>query len=75
MKIRIWEYNNKFYLEFNAVKVKEAQVENEFRKQCYIYIYIYITVLTFTNMIFIKTASRLHVIQFLKLTFSKYLYI
>ena len=40
MKIRIWEYNNKFYLEFNAVKVKEAQVENEFRKQCYIYIYI-----------------------------------
>ena len=31
MKIPIWEYNKKFYLKTNAVKVKEAQVENGFK--------------------------------------------
>ena len=30
MKVPIWEYNNKCYLTINAVKVKEAQVENGF---------------------------------------------
>ena len=32
MKSHIWEYNNKFYLEINAVKVKEAKVENCVKK-------------------------------------------
>ena len=27
MKMPIWEYNNKLYLQINAVKVKEAKVE------------------------------------------------
>ena len=30
MKILIWEHKNKFYLEINAAKAKEAQVENGF---------------------------------------------
>ena len=32
MKMPIWEYNNKFYLKTNAVKVKQAKVENGFNK-------------------------------------------
>ena len=28
----IWEYNNQFFLGINALKVKEAQVENGFEK-------------------------------------------
>ena len=30
MKMPIWEYNGKYYLKINAVKLKEAQVENAF---------------------------------------------
>ena len=30
MKIRKWEYNDEFYLKINAVKVKDAKVENAF---------------------------------------------
>ena len=44
MKIPIWEYNGKYYLKFNVVKVKEAQVENGFKK------YVpYIMALTFSE--------------------------
>ena len=32
MKLLIWEYNNEFYLKINAVKIKEAKVENAFNK-------------------------------------------
>ena len=32
MTIHIWEYNNKFYLKINAVRVKEAQVENGLKR-------------------------------------------
>ena len=32
MEMPIWEYNNKFYLKINAVKAKEAKVENGFKK-------------------------------------------
>ena len=32
MKTPIWEYNTQFYLKINAVKVKEAKVENGFQK-------------------------------------------
>ena len=32
MKKPIWEYNNKFYVKINAVKVKEAKVEHGFKK-------------------------------------------
>ena len=32
MNIVIWEYSDKFYLGINAVRVKEAQVENGFKK-------------------------------------------
>ena len=28
----IWEYNGKYYLKINAVKIKEVQVENAFQK-------------------------------------------
>ena len=30
MKMPIWEYNGKYYLKFNAVKLKEVKVENAF---------------------------------------------
>ena len=33
MKKPIWEYNGKYYLKTNAVKVKEAQVEHDFKKR------------------------------------------
>ena len=49
MKIPIWEYNNKFYLKINAVKVKEAQDENGFKKDV-----LYIMDLTFTKYGFEK---------------------
>ena len=32
MEMLIWEYNNQFFLGINALKVKEAQVENGFEK-------------------------------------------
>ena len=32
MTIPVWEYNSKFYLKINAVKVKETQIENGFKK-------------------------------------------
>ena len=32
MKMPSWEYNNQFYLKINAVKIKEAKVENGFNK-------------------------------------------
>ena len=44
MTIIIWEYNNKFYLEINAVTVKEAQIENGVNKDV-----LYIMDLTFTK--------------------------
>ena len=49
MKIHIWEYNNKFYLKINAVKVKEANVENSFKNDV-----PYIMDLSLVNTIFIK---------------------
>ena len=30
MKKPIWEYNGKFHLKINAVKIKQAKVENGF---------------------------------------------
>ena len=54
MKIPIWEYNNLFYLETNAVKVKEAQVEHSFKKDV-----PYIMGLTFTKYDFQKGGEQI----------------
>ena len=54
MKIPIWEYNNKFYLEINAVKVKEAQVENGFKNDV-----LYTMDLTFTKYNFEKGGEQI----------------
>ena len=54
MKIPIWEYNNKFYLEINAVKVKEAQVEHGFKKGV-----PYIMDLTFSKYDFQKGGEQI----------------
>ena len=68
MKMPIWEYNNNLYLKINAVKVKEAKVENDFKKDV-----PYIMDYHLVNTISQRTASRLQVIQFLKLMkFIKY---
>ena len=32
LKTPVWEYNGQYYLKINAVKVKEAKVENGFNK-------------------------------------------
>ena len=66
MKKPVWEYNGKYYLEINGVKVKEAKVENASKKE-----YPYIMELSFSNMIFRKMESRLQVIVFPK--FIKYI--
>ena len=63
MEIPIWEYNNKFYLEINAVKVKEAKVEHGFKKIPHT-----LWIKSFQNMLLRRAASRLQVIPFLKLT-------
>ena len=62
MKTPIWEYNGKFYLGINAVRIKEAQVENGFKKDV-----PYIMGLSFSKYDFQKMASRLQVIQFPKI--------
>ena len=54
MKIPIWEYTNKFYLEIKAVKVKEAQVENGLKKDV-----PYIMNLTFTTYDFQKGGEQI----------------
>ena len=33
IRIITWQYNGKYYLKTNAVKVKEAQVEHDFKKR------------------------------------------
>ena len=54
MKNPIWEYNNKLYSKINAVKVKEAQVENGFKKDV-----PYIMDLTFTRYDFQKGGEQI----------------
>ena len=54
MEIPIWEYNNKFYLEINAVKVKEARFEHGFKKDV-----PYIMDLTFTKYDFQKGGEQI----------------
>ena len=36
MKMQIWEDNSKYYLNINAVKLQEVQVENAFKNHPYI---------------------------------------
>ena len=55
MKIPILEYNNKFYLEINVVKVEEAQVENCFKKDV-----PYIMDLMFTKYDFQKNGEHIN---------------
>ena len=50
----IWEYNCKYYLEINAVRVKEAQVENGFNKG-----HPYIMDLTFSKYDFQKNWEQI----------------
>ena len=54
MNFLIWEYNVKFYMKINAVKVKEAQVENCFKKGV-----LYIMDLTFTTYGFQKGGEQI----------------
>ena len=54
MKTPIWEYNNKYYLKTNDVKVKEAQVENGFKKDV-----PYIMDLSFTKYNFDKNKEQI----------------
>ena len=54
MKIPILEYNNKFYLGINVVKVEEAQVENGFKKDV-----PYIMDLTFTKYDFQRGGEQI----------------
>ena len=54
IKILIWQYNNQFYMKINAVKVKEAKVENGFKKDV-----PYIMDLTFSKHGFQKNGEQL----------------
>ena len=54
MKKPIWEYNGKYYLKTNAVKVKEAQVENGFGKDV-----PYIMDLSFSKYVFQKNCEHI----------------
>ena len=54
MKIPIWEYNNKLYLKINAVKVKEAKVDNGFNKD-----HPYIMDITFSKYDFQKNGEQI----------------
>ena len=54
MKKTIWEYNEKYYLKINAVKVKELPVETSFKK------YVpYIMDLTFSKYDFQKAGEQI----------------
>ena len=50
----IWEYNNKYYLKINAVKVKELQIEIAFQKD-----HPYIMDLTFSKYDFEKKGEQI----------------
>ena len=54
MKMPIWEYNGKYYLKVNAVKLKEVQVENAFKKD-----HPYIMDLTFSKYDFEKKGEQI----------------
>ena len=62
MKIPIWEYNGKYCLKINAVKRKEVQVENAFKK-----IILILWIDRLVNTIFRRVEGRSQVIVFLKL--------
>ena len=50
----IWEYNSKYYLKINAVKVKELQIEIAFQKD-----HPYIMDLTFSKYDFEKKGEQI----------------
>ena len=54
VEIPIWEYNSKFYLKINAVKAKEAKVENGFKKDV-----PYIMALSFSKYGFQKGGEQI----------------
>ena len=54
MKQPIWEYNGKYYLNINVVKVKELPVETVFKKDN-----PYIIDLTFSKYDFEKSGERI----------------
>ena len=62
LKMPIWDYNDKFYLKINDIKIKELPNEHTFQKMCLI---LWISLLE--NMISRKKVSKLLVIVFLKL--------
>ena len=70
LKIPIWDYNDKFYLEINDVKIRGLPNEHVFKKDV-----PYIMDLTFSKYDFEKKGNKLQVIVFLKLKFIKILYI
>ena len=54
MQKPIWEYNGKYYLKNNAVKLKEVKVENSFQKY-----HPYIMDLTFSKYDFQKGGEQI----------------
>ena len=54
LKMPIWEYNGKYYLKINAVKPKEVQVENAFKKD-----HPYIMDLSFSKYDFQKGGEQI----------------
>ena len=63
LKMHILEYNGKYYLKVNAVKLQEVKVENGFKKD-----HPYTMDLSFSKYDFQNMESRLQVIVFVKLT-------
>ena len=61
-KMHIWNYNDKFYLKINDLKIRELPGKIEFKKTLFLILWI----LRFQNMILRGTVSRLLVIAFLK---------
>ena len=62
LKMPVWDYNDKFYLKINDIKIKSYLMNIPFKKMCLI---LWISLLE--NMTFKRMESKLLVIQFLKL--------
>ena len=54
LKMPIWDYNDKFYLEINDIKIRELPGEVEFNKDVH-----YIMVLTFSKYDFEKKGEQI----------------
>ena len=62
LKMSIWDYNDKFYLKTNDLKIRALPGQVEFKKDV-----LYIMDITFRNTTLRRMVSRLLVIVFVKL--------